>query len=209
MTTKHPVDLDQLRADVYDLTRRYNEGRSHTVGLVIRLLNTAERVLATSGQSERVSSGKPGSRPPSRASDQAADLVAHIEAGVWEHDADLRDALNAHLSYDRPFLTALDHLPDLAGRLPNAASHDLTRRLERAIRSWRNACRVQLGYAAPMTTLQNPCPLCGQRSLIVRADAGSDVICTTDGCLDDTGRPPRWDRYTWTQLLTDSTRESA
>lgn len=195
------VDLSQLRTDVHDLTRRYNEGRSHTVGLVIRLANTAERVLNTSGQSERVSGGKPGSKAPSRSSDQAADLLAHIEAGVWAHDADLRDALDAHLTYERPFLTALDYLPDLASRLPDPEKHPLAHKLEKSVRSWRNACRVQLGYAAPMTSLQAACPMCGERSLIVRSDAGSDVLCTTDGCVDDHGRPPRWDRYTWTQLL--------
>lgn len=197
------VDLDQLTADVHDLTRRYNEGRSHTAGLIARVRNTPERVLTSSGLTERVSSGKAGSRAPSSSSDAARDLLARIETDVWKHDADLRDALDAHLSYERPWLTALDFLPDLARRLPHAEKHDLTRKLEKSVRSWRNACRVLLGYVAPMTTLQAACPLCGEHSLIVRADAGSDVICTTDGCEDDNGRPPRWDRYTWTQLLTD------
>lgn len=196
------VDFEQLAADVHDLTRRYDEGRSHTTGLIARLRNAPERVLTSSGASERVSGGGPGSRPPSQASNATADLLAHIESGVWQHDADLRDALDAHLNYERRWVEALDHLPELAGRLKNADTHPLALALEKSVRSWRNACRVQLGYAAPMTSLRNPCPLCGERSLIVRADAGSDVICTTDGCTDDHGRPPRWDRYTWTQLLT-------
>lgn len=195
------VDLDQLAADVHDLTRHYDEGRSHTTGLILRLQNTAERVLTSTGSTERIARNKPGSRPPARGSDQATDLLAQIETGVWQHDAELRDELDAHLSYERPFLTALDHLPGLIGRLPNAETHYLTRRVARSVRSWRNACRVQLGYVAPMTSLQAPCPMCEQQSLIVRADAGSDVVCVTDGCVDDQGRPSRWDRYTWTQLL--------
>lgn len=198
-----PVDLEQLTADVHDLTRRYNEGRSHTAGLIARLRNTPERILTSAGPDERVSGGKPSSRPPSALSDQAADILALMETEVWKHDADLRDHLDAHLNYERQWEQALDFLPDLARRIPQAETHDLVVNLAKSVRSWRNASRVLLGYAAPMTTLQAPCPLCGEHSLIVRADAGSDVICTTDGCEDDNGQSPRWNRYTWTQLLAD------
>lgn len=195
------VDIDQLYADVNDLLARNTEGRSHTVGLIAELQFTAGRVLSATGDSTG-RSGKPTSRPPAAASIAAVDLLAHIESGVWQHDADLRDALDAHLNYDRTWTQALSALPGLANRLPNAEQHPLAACLARAVRSWRNTARVHLGHIAPMATLEAPCPYCKEQSLIVRSDASSDVVCTTAGCEDERGEQPRWTRQTWTLLLT-------
>jgi hypothetical protein len=199
------VDIEQIYADVNDLLARNHEGRSHTTGLIAELQFTAGRVLAASGDGNSRPSGKPSSRPPAASSIAAVDLLAQMEAGVWQHDADLRDALDAHLNYDRTWTQALSALPGLANRLPDAEKHDLAIKLAKAVRSWRNSARVHLGHIAPMTQLEAPCPYCKEKSLIVRADAGSDVMCATDGCEDERGDRPRWTRQTWTLLLTRNT----
>lgn len=74
-------------------------------------------------------------------------------------------------------------------------------RINRQIRSWRNAARLLLSHNAPMATLKMPCPMCGLTSLIVRGDASGDVTCTNDDCVDDNGQQTRWPHSRWALLL--------
>lgn len=190
-------------------------------GLLTQLARAADRTLTSPDGGERIHSSKPGSRPP--ASLHALDLLAQIEAAVWTHDADLRDALADHLNVERPWLTALDALPALCRRLPDPEHHPLTQAVSREVNSWRRTCRVALRYAAPSVQLANDCPECGQQTLRVSADMDSDITCTgrillldpagepledRDGqplivrCYDpQTGLVPRWSRHAWSNLL--------
>lgn len=207
MTTR--VDLDQLAADIDALTRRYTEdeggdkdGKHTAPGLLLQLMEHRGRVLNSTGGT-KTSRPKPGSRPPSPHSVEVTDLLALIEAAVWAHDADLRDLLDAHVNYERPWLPALQALALLAGRA--GGDQPAVQRLARDVRSWRNHARLLLSYTVPMTHLQVSCPYCQQESLIVRADASSDVFCTTDDCTDERGEKPKWNRHNWILLLDQRT----
>lgn len=193
-----PVDLHQLANDVHDLVGRYTEGHAT---IPDGLLRGVGRLGHTphSGQSSESRRPKPGSRPP--ATLDGVTFLALVETGVWQHDADLRDALSDHVDYERPWLTALASLPGLASRLPDAAEHQLTRALARDVGRWRNTSRVLLTFTVPMAKLETRCPYCSEVSLIVRADASSSVLCTTDGCEDERGDRPRWTRQNWVLLL--------
>jgi hypothetical protein len=195
------VDIDQLYADVNQLTNRHHDGRSRSHGLISELQDTAARVLTQQGGNDGSRAGKPGSRPPSSSSNNALDLLAEIETGVWQHDADLRDLLDAHLDYERPWLTALTALPGLVGRLPDAEQHPLAYDVHRSVRHWMNAAQLHMRHIAPMSRLNAACSYCGEQSLRVRSDASSDVVCVTPDCQDERGEQPRWTRDNWVLLL--------
>lgn len=194
------VDIDQLYIAVRDLTTRHDDGNSHSHGLIAELQDIAARVLTRAG-TPGGRPGKPGSRPPSGDSNGALDLLAEIETGVWQYDADLRDLLDAHLDYERTWQHALSSLPGLVGRLPDAESHPLAHETSHAVNAWRRHAQLHLRHVAPMRRLEATCHYCGEQSLIVRADASTDVICTTNDCKDERGETPRWTRETWALLL--------
>ncbi len=200
-----------VRASLTHLTG----GRQGGAGMLDQLENPLRHVMVGHGPGDGVHGAQVGSRPPVSLAHR--DLLAMIEAGVWQFDADLRDALDDHVDTERPFRVALEALPALAMRLDDAENHPLTVRLARAVRGWRTACRVQLGYTAPMTTLATPCRYCGQTAIIVRADMTSDMVCTgmipacdvasrsqrDVPCTDPDGEPSRWSRYEWALYLED------
>lgn len=198
---KRRIDIDGLYEAVATLTTRHTDGRSRTIGLIAELHDVTGRILTQAGQSEGGRAGKPGSKPPSADSHGALDLLAEMETGVWELDCDLRDQLDAHLDYDRHWLTALAAIPGLVNRLPDAEHHQLAATVDRTVQHWCRRAQLQLRHMAPMRKLQHTCPYCEQQSLVVRSDASTDVYCTTDNCEDERGERPRWTRDNWALLL--------
>lgn len=203
------TDLDDLYLLVAELTTRHVDHQWSSTGLIPELQDIAGRTLTRSGQNNAEGKKqKPGSRPPSGSSIPALDLLADIEARVWQHDADLRDQLDAHLDYERTWTVALNALPGLVSRLPDPTEHPLSADVHRDLSQWRRSAKIFLQHLAPMVKLNIPCRYCAEQSLIVRADASSSVVCTTDGCEDERGDRPRWTRETWVLLLTEQPEAS-
>jgi hypothetical protein len=207
------------------LTQQVALQTAHTTtgsgGLLDQLTHPGGRTMTSPAGGERIHASKPGSRPP--ASLAAVDLLTEIETAVWQHDADLRDALNDHHVDERPWRQALTVLAALCRRLPHAETHPLTAAVARDVASWRRTCRVLLGYTGGKVLLANDCPVCGQQTLRVSVDMDSDITCTgqvdlcdptgevlpdRDGlalsvrCFDPTdGQPTRWSRTAWVAYL--------
>lgn len=151
--------------------------------------------------------GKPGSRPPVDLA--GADLLARVAAGVRTRHGEIRSALGDTGAAPYPsWQDWLWQLPTLASRLPETGpdlareQHPLVRAVHRDLNGWRNSALIYLGQLSPMVTLTTPCPHCGETSMIVREDATSDVVCTTESCIDPTTQETsRWPRHAWEALL--------
>lgn len=182
-------------------------GFSHEVEMMA-LLDQLQQLQTSSRTDIEMSSGRrtPSSRAPSGG--QYAELLVDMAAGT----ADLRREALTQLNRDCELVRhvagkTVQLQPDTASNLRaltelvDLVEDDLAAKIARQIRSWSNAARLLLSVNAPMATLENCCPMCGQQSLIVRADASSDVVCANKQCVDENGRTVRWPRSRWNILL--------
>jgi len=164
---------------------------------------------------------KPGSRPPG--SLDAIDAFARITTGIRALRCDAHtDAGRRTITRPAPIARELEHLAWITayhhtdGR--PAIGDDLARRIRRDLRAYASEARIVLSYEAPVVALRVRCPDCGGE-MRVREDATSDVWCTGHLPVEGParrGKPmpvtypcaARWSRFTWIQLLDQTTQEA-
>jgi hypothetical protein len=183
--------LSRLQRDIADLTDSYDEGASRGPGLLHQLEDIDRRVLATVEKSEG-KAGKPGSKPPMPL--DAVDLAQKIKRGAqdWCHMLGAQHPVDGYES--------LRKLPDLAAQAPTDTLHDLLSDVGR----WRSTARTVLGYQQPAVAFPSAtCPYCHQANIKARTDAVR-AWCATDGCEDDDGRQPMFERVRLLALIQEA-----
>jgi hypothetical protein len=219
-------------ADGVDVYRRSRKGELHKVQTVSTeerarrkggfewdvevpaLIDQLERLRGgTAASKVEMSSGRrtPSSRPPAGA--DIAELLIDMTTGAAGFYREALISLNRAQETVRRGRNGVrvDFAPDLRRTLSllvdvidDIKDEALKKRIERSVRSWKNAARLLLSHNAPMASLEMPCPVCKQQSLIVRSDASSDVICSNDECKDENGNQVRWPKLRWALLLEQS-----
>ena len=190
-------DLERLQAALATTYAPIRPGP----GLLLQTLNPRLRVLAGVGLNGGTAAGKPASRPPSGTGLDGLVLIRDIQDQLHDHLGKLHAELGTTHRL-LPWQKALWSLPVLAEHLQPGPDRDATvHGLEKDLSRWINRSRVLLRHVAPMITLNGKCPHCNEQSMIVRDDASTDVICTTDGCEDENGDQSRWGQKHWEALL--------
>ena len=183
--------IDRLRADIASLVDGYDDGPIRGPGLLYQLEQVEGRVLATVERTEG-KAGKPGSKPPM--SLDAVDLACKIKRGAqdWAFQLGADHMLDGYASLRR--------LPDLAVIADEDTLHDLCSDIGR----WRSTARTVLGYQTPAVAFPSArCPWCGQANIKARPEAVR-AWCATDGCEDDEGRQPMFERVRLLALIQEA-----
>ena len=183
--------LTRLQRDVAELVDAYDEGASRGPGLLHQLEDIERRTLASVEKSEG-KAGKPGSKPPMPL--DAVDLAQKIKRGAqdWCHV----------LGNDHPVdgYESLRKLPDLAAQAADDTLHDLCSDVGR----WRSTARTVLGYQTPAVAFPSArCPYCAQANIKARPDAVR-AWCATDGCEDEDGKQPMFERVRLLALIQEA-----
>jgi hypothetical protein len=187
-------------SDVADLAVDITTGATSLRWRLLRALGRQEesarfatRTIVTVGYT------RPGA-PPSMTCTRPAELEQAYRRHGRPDRLDAIDVRGRFLGYTAPPLAqTLRSIVDLTQRLDD---DKLRATVCKRVHSWVLAARLTLSYSAPMLALKISCHYCGEQSLITRSDASSDVFCTTDGCVDDDGKQPRWPRTEWHLVLT-------
>ena len=180
------VSLDRLDRQVHDLVAAYRDGEHHGPGLLQALRDPDVWVLRrTGGHVATRRSPKAGRVPISL---EASDLLRAVETGTYEHDAALRDLLDAHLDDPVPWADLLARLPGLARAVPEAADDPIVHALADDVLRWRGSARQLLGFTG-RDLGDSTCPACGARSYVTAGGPDDEGYCLGKSC----SRRPDWD----------------
>jgi hypothetical protein len=183
--------LSRLQRDIAELCDAYDEGASRGPGLLHQLEEVEGRTLASVERSEG-KAGKPGSKPPMPL--DAVDLAMKIKRGAqdWCHTLGAEHLVDGYASLRR--------LPDLCATASDDTMHDLCSDVGR----WRSTARTVLGYQTPAVAFPSAsCPYCHQSNIKARPDAVR-AWCATDGCEDEDGRQPMFERVRLLALIQEA-----
>lgn len=186
-------------ADTADLVVEITGGAAHLHWKAMRLLGRTEERARREPGKDIVGLGyaRAGFRTVlwCRHQTDVDDVTRRHGMPDWTATANLS---GPHAGYTSPDADgSLRALLDLVNQVPAQLRSDICTQVHR----WVLAARLALSYSAPMAKLQNPCPCCGQQTLIVRSDASSDVMCVNPECVTEDGQQPRWPRHRWLLVL--------
>lgn len=208
-TTEHP-DYDPARSKKPKRIPAIAEARIHFAkhpALMDQLSTNPTPVFTVSGD-ERVSGGKPSSRPPMSldAMDVFYRLSREVERIYWDYAEPYgpsRDTVSEQLQAIRSRYLVREGDGYL---LP----HDTVAYINRVLKRFVSEAKIITGYKAPDIMLNVLCPDCGGE-LTCERDARSDVRCVGRPLIGprEKGQPELWfwcgnvwNRYTWIDLVT-------
>jgi len=138
---------------------------------------------------------QPGSRPPG----QHQMLV--VLDSITRQVSDLRVSLRLGVGKSRGARQSVAQDLSEISYLARLVDRRTARHVHALVRRWHSNASIALTYQAPTIQLRDvACPYCGS-ALRVRADASTDVWCTSAECVDDDGVRRTWGRGAWLMLL--------
>lgn len=192
------VDLPRLTRTLRDLTSPHRDGLHESPGLLIELQTVDQKVLR-GGSGGPIPSGKPGSRPPGDLGQ--IDLLRHVEAKTYEHEADLLDLLSPYpvtvegwyswRDRARPgWITLLGNLHQLV--TPIDVDEDdtpATVALWDDASKWRRTARLLLGHTG-RDHGDTICPACQAPTYVTAGGEADEGYCLTRSCTRAASNAP-------------------